>query len=89
MDKVYNNYKGGLEIYPFLIIIGRYDQLLGPREIFSFFPIKDEEFFNNLLRDALQTTNGNVTLNFDRFYSQICKVKIEDSTAREEVNYLL
>jgi hypothetical protein len=78
----YNTIKDGLEIYPFIIIIGKYDQILGPKEILSSFPIKNEDFVENLLRDALNTTNKYVRLDFKNFYSQICKVQIADPEAR-------
>ena len=78
----YNDIKDGLEIYPFILIIGKYDQILGPRALISSYPIKSEEFIENLLRDALNTTNKYVRLDFKNFYSQVCKIKIKDSDAR-------
>jgi len=78
----YNTIKDGLEIYPFIIVIGKYDQILGPKEIVSSFPIKNKNFIENLLRDALNTTNKYVRLDFRNFYSQICKVQIADQKAR-------
>ena len=83
----YDVFKEGLENYPFIIIIGKYDQILGPRAIASSIasiPVKEEAFFNNLLRDALNTKNKYVILDFNKFYSQICKVDIEDTNARGE-----
>ena len=78
----YNDIKNGLEIYPFILIIGKYDQILGPRALVSSYPIKSEEFIENLLRDALNTTNKYVRLDFKNFYSHICKVKVKDPDAR-------
>jgi hypothetical protein len=63
-------------------IIGKYDQILGPRALYSSVPIKDEEFIRNLLRDALNTKNKFVILDFNQFYSQVCKVEVKDDTAR-------
>ena len=82
MSKSYENFKKGLEIYPFIIIIGKYDQILGPRALSSSFPVKNEDFIHNLLRDALNTNNKYVNLDYNEFYAQINKVKIEDLNAR-------
>ena len=76
------NFKAELDKYPFLIILGKYDQILGPRALFSSIPLKDEEFVRNLLRDSLNTKNKFVILDFNNFYSQICKVEVEDASAR-------
>ena len=82
MLKAYDNFKTELDKYPFLTIIGKYDQILGPRALFSSIPLNDEEFIRNLLRDSLNTKNKFVILDFDVFYSQICKVEVEDASAR-------
>ncbi len=82
MSESYENFKKGLESYPFIIIIGKYDQILGPRALTSSFPIKDEDFIHNLLRDALNTNNKYVNLDYNEFYAQINKVKIKDLNAR-------
>jgi hypothetical protein len=78
----YNEIKDGLEIYPFILIIAKYDQILGPKALLSSYPIKSEDFIENLLRDALNTTNKYVRLDFKNFYSHICKVKVKDPDAR-------
>jgi hypothetical protein len=82
MQEIYNSFCDELSTYPFLIIIGKYDQILGPRALFSSFPLKDENFVRNLLRDALNTKNKFVILDFNQFYSQICKIEVEDKSAR-------
>jgi len=82
MLEAYENFKTELEKYPFLIIIGKYDQILGPRALFSSIPLNDEDFIRNLLRDSLNTKNKFVILDFNVFYSQICKVEVEDASAR-------
>ncbi len=82
MLETHLNFKAELDKYPFLIILGKYDQILGPRALFSSIPLKDEEFVRNLLRDSLNTKNKFVILDFNNFYSQICKVEVEDASAR-------
>ena len=78
----YEGFKEALDIYPFVIIIGKYDHVLGPRALYSSIPLNNEIFIRNLLRDALNTKNQFVILDFDKFYSQIYKVEIEDLNAR-------
>ena len=82
MLETHVDFKAELDKYPFLIILGKYDQILGPRALFSSIPLKDEEFVRNLLRDSLNTKNKFVILDFNNFYSQICKVEVEDASAR-------
>ncbi|MBD3342109.1 MAG: hypothetical protein GF353_23615 [Candidatus Lokiarchaeota archaeon] len=67
---------------PFSVIIAKYDQILGPRILFSSCDFKDPNFVKSLLRDSLNTKNKYVQLNFTGFYGQIDKVEIEDNTAR-------
>ena len=81
-SKVYKSFKGALDKFPFILIIGKYDHVLGPRALFSSMPINDDEFIRSLLRDALNTKNKFVLLDFNEFYSQIFKVEIEDIKAR-------
>jgi hypothetical protein len=78
----YYNFEQELTIHPFIIIIGKYDHVLGPREIFSTTELKDDNFGRNLLRDALNTKSKYVILDFDHFYSQVCKIDVEDKSAR-------
>ncbi len=79
---IYEMFKEALDQEPFVVIIGKYDHILGPRALYSSFPIKDENFVRNLLRDALNTKNKFVILDFNLFYSQIYKVEIPDENAR-------
>ena len=78
----YEEFKNALDKYPFVIIIGKYDHVLGPRALYSSVPLNNEVFIRNLLRDALNTKNQFVILDFERFYSQIYKIEIEDQNAR-------
>jgi len=83
MSDPYQNFKKDLDKNPFITIIGKYDHTLGPRAIFSSIHLNEETFIRNLLKDALNTTsNKYVILDFNHFYSQICKIEIEDNTAR-------
>jgi hypothetical protein len=77
-----NEIKKYLDNFPFLIIIGKYDHVLGPRALFSPIEFANEHFIKNLLRDALNTKNKFVILNYNELYSQISKVEIKDSEAR-------
>ncbi|MFX1364392.1 MAG: hypothetical protein ACFFCE_00920 [Promethearchaeota archaeon] len=79
---IYSTLKHNLEKYPFIMIIGKYDHTLGPRALYSQIPLKNEEFVKNLLRDALNTKNQFVILDFNNFYAQIYKIEIEDLSAR-------
>jgi len=83
MSDTYNNLQSILEKHPFIIMIGKYDHTLGPRAIYTSVKVElDQQFFRNLLRDALNTKNKFVILNFNYFYSQIYKIEIEDNNAR-------
>ena len=82
MTEIYEIFKKDLNKYPFITIVGKYDQILGPKALFSFVQIKNEEFIRNLLRDALNTKNKYVILDFNHFYSQVCKIEVKDNSAR-------
>jgi len=71
-----------LEKLPFIIIIGKYDHILGPKALYSPIEHKKDNFIKNLLRDALNTKNKFVILSHNNFYTQICKIKIRDKNAR-------
>ena len=75
-------YKQWLDKNQFLLIIGKYDQILGPRSLYSSIDIEDENFIRDLLRDALNTTNKYVYLEYNTFYSQVCKIDVDDPSAR-------
>jgi hypothetical protein len=79
---LYQQFKESLDRFPFLLIIGKYDHILGPRALYSSVQLNDENFIRNLLRDALNTKNKLVILDFDRFYSQIYKIEVLDPSAR-------
>jgi hypothetical protein len=78
----YKLFKDDLDKYPFIIIIGKYDHVLGPRALYSSVNLQDEGFVRNLLRDALNTKNRFVILDFNQFYSQIYKIEVNDENAR-------
>jgi hypothetical protein len=78
----YTYFKEDLDKFPFILIIGKYDHLLGPRALYSSIHLRDEKFIRNLLRDALNTKNQFVILDFNLFYSQVYKIEVEDPTAR-------
>ena len=78
----FDYFKKDLDRYPFVMILGKYDQILGPRALYSSMELKGEDFIRYLLRDALNTKNKYVILDFDQFYSQVSKIEIEDKTAR-------
>ncbi len=78
----YKLFQDALEEYPFIIIIGKYDHVLGPRALYSSVSLKNEGFIRNLLRDALNTKNKFVILDFNQFYSQIYKIEVHDDDAR-------
>jgi hypothetical protein len=71
-----------LEKNPFILIIGKYDHTLGPRSLFTSIPLNGDNFIRNLLRDALNTKNKFVILDFTKFYAQIYKIEIPDALAR-------
>ncbi len=88
-EKLYDNskepyfqFKEDLDKFPFIIIIGKYDHILGPRSLYSSVVLKDVIFIRNLLRDALNTKNKFVILDFNQFYSQVYKIEVKDSSAR-------
>jgi hypothetical protein len=83
ITEIYNNLQSTLEINPFIIFIGKYDHVLGPRTIYTSTDIElKQPFIRNLLRDALNTKNKFVILDFNYFYSQIYKIEINDDNAR-------
>ena len=81
-ESLYKIIKEKLEKFPFITIIAKYDHILGPRALYSSVPVSNENFIRILLRDALNTRNKFVIIDFIQFYSQIYKVYIEDETAR-------
>ena len=81
-EKFYKNIQENLDKFPFITIIAKYDHILGPRALYSSVSVSNEDFIRTLLRDALNTRNKFVIIDFNRFYSQIYKVEIEDETAR-------
>ena len=81
-NEVFDSFKEHLDKLPFIILIGKYDHVLGPRAIYSPVTHKNESFIRDLLRDALNTKNKYVILDFNGFYSQVCKVDIKDISAR-------
>ncbi len=81
-NKYYQLFKNDLDENPFIIVIGKYDHILGPRALYSSVNLKDEGFVKNLLRDALNTKNEFLILDFNRFYSQIYKIEVDDENAR-------
>jgi hypothetical protein len=82
VNNQYKIFKEDLDKCPFIIIIGKYDHILGPRALYSSLNLKDEGFIRNLLRDALNTKNKFVILDFNQFYSQIYKIEVSDENAR-------
>jgi len=80
----YNILKEGLEKNPFILIIGKYDEILGPKALYYSIPISNEDFIKKLLRDALNTDSKHVILDFNRFYAQVNKIEIVDPSARGE-----
>ncbi len=82
MAEKYYNFKQWLDKNQFLLIVGKYDQILGPRSLYSSINIEDENFIRDLLRDSLNTTNKYVYLDYDKFYSQVCKIEVDDPSAR-------
>ena len=82
IDGFYKIFQDALEEYPFIVIIGKYDHVLGPRALYSSVSLKNEGFIRNLLRDALNTKNKFVILDFNQFYSQIYKIEVHDEDAR-------
>jgi len=83
ISDTYNSVQSILEKNPFIIMIGKYDHTLGPRAIYTSVKIElEQQFIRNLLRDALNTKNKFVILDFNYFYSQIYKIEIEDNNAR-------
>jgi hypothetical protein len=78
----YIHFKNDLDKFPFIIIIGKYDHILGPRSLYSSVTLKDIVFIRNLLRDALNTKNKFVILDFNQFYGQVYKIEVQDPSAR-------
>jgi len=78
----YFQFKKALDKYPFVMIIGKYDHILGPRSLYSSIVLKDLIFIRNLLRDALNTKSKFVILDFNQFYAQVYKIEIQDPNSR-------
>ncbi|MHA1149702.1 MAG: hypothetical protein ACTSR8_15815 [Promethearchaeota archaeon] len=79
---IYQEIKFTLKEAQFITIIGKYDHILGPRAVYSSYQISNQDFIKNLLRDALNTANKYVNIDYGEFYSQVNKVNIEDPNAR-------
>jgi hypothetical protein len=71
-----------LRLRPFLIIIGKYDHILGPRPLYSSDLLKDQAFIERVLRDALHTKSKYVNLDLNEIYAQGNKIEVEDLEAR-------
>ncbi len=82
MSTIYDLIKNGLEKFEFITIIGKYDYTLGPRALYSAYPIDDENFIRNLLQDALNTKSKFINLDYNQFYSQVCKIEIKELESR-------
>jgi hypothetical protein len=67
---------------PFLVIIGKYDHILGPRPLYFSSVLKDQGFIERVLRDALHTKSKYVNLDFDQLYAQGDKIEVDDPSAR-------
>jgi hypothetical protein len=80
--KIYNKIRDNISKNPFITIIAKYDQILGPRALYSSINLLDENFVRNLLKDALNTKNKFVIINFEHFYSQVLKIEVDDESAR-------
>jgi hypothetical protein len=76
------DFLGELRHLPFLIIIGKYDHILGPRPLYHSDLLKDEPFIERVLRDALHTKSKYVNLDFTELYAQGNKIEVEDPGAR-------
>ena len=82
MTEIYEEIKDALRKYPFVTVIGKFDQIVGPSIKFSSYPLKNDRFIKELISDAINTEHKFVILDHDQFYSQVCKVDIKDETAR-------
>lgn len=71
-----------LKIKPFLVIIGKYDHILGPKPLYTSHELTDNAFVERVLRDALHTKSKYITLDFDTIYAQGNKIEVEDPEAR-------
>ena len=78
----YDYFKEDLNNNPFILIVGKYDQILGPITLFSSVPVEITEFTKHLIRDALAIKNKSVILDFNNFYAQVHKIEVEDESAR-------
>ncbi|HME53117.1 MAG TPA: hypothetical protein VKM55_12925 [Candidatus Lokiarchaeia archaeon] len=67
---------------PFLVIIGKYDHILGPRPLYFSSVLADQGFIERVLRDALHTKSKYVNLDFDQLYAQGDKIEVDDPAAR-------
>ena len=71
-----------LKKIPFLVIIGKYDHILGPRPLYFSSVLTDQGFIERVLRDALHTKSKYVNLDFDQLYAQGDKIEVDDPSAR-------
>ncbi|MHA1679558.1 MAG: hypothetical protein ACTSUE_01030 [Promethearchaeota archaeon] len=67
---------------PFLVILGKYDHILGPKPLYYSNKLTDVDFIERVLRDTLHTKSKYVILDFDEIYAQGCKIEVEDESAR-------
>lgn len=67
---------------PFLTIVGKYDQVLGPRALYHSRGLADTGFIERVLKDALHTKSKYVVLDFNNFFAQGDKIYVEDPGAR-------
>ena len=81
-NNIYSSIKENICKNPFITIIAKYDQILGPKALYSSIDILSEHFIRNLLKDALNTKNKFVIINFENFYCQVLKIEVDDENAR-------
>lgn len=77
-----NVIKDKIEENQYILVIAKYDQILGPRSLYSSSPLEIEEFIRTLLRDALNTKTKHLKLDYDSCYCQVNKIEIDDLSAR-------
>ncbi|MFX0101084.1 MAG: hypothetical protein ACFFCS_16030 [Candidatus Hodarchaeota archaeon] len=82
MVELKDDFKKTLSSEPFVLVIGKYDQTLGPECMYFSSDPGNDSFLGQLLRDAFHTKSKLVTLDYSSFYAQANKISVVDPGVR-------
>ena len=82
MVQLKSEFNKTLSSEPFVLVVGKYDQTLGPQCVHLSAEPGNKNFVDQLLRDAFHTKSKYVTLDYNSFYAQVNKLSVVDPSVR-------